>query len=70
MKFSRELQSQGRLTVRKNEDREKRERLIHKDKTLYQAYVCLHCEKKKCIGTDKCFREEASRGGKGDDMDG
>ena len=57
MKFSRELHSTGRLSVRKNEDRAKRERLILMDKSLHKAYVCLHCEKKKCIGTAKCFHE-------------
>lgn len=51
----------GKLTVRKNEDKAKRERLILKDTSLHQAYVCLHCEKKKCIGSEKCFAKEEKK---------
>lgn len=51
----------GKLTVRKNEDKEKRERLIMKDKSLQKAYVCLHCEKTKCVGSDKCFAKEEQK---------
>ena len=51
----------GKLTVHKNEDREKRERLMLKDASLHQAYVCLRCEKPKCLGTDRCFGKEAKK---------
>ena len=51
----------GKLTVRKNEDREKHDRLMLKDTSLHQAYVCLHCEKTKCLGTDRCFGKEAKK---------
>lgn len=51
----------GKLTVRKNEDREKRERLMLKDTSLHQAYVCLHCKKQKCLGTDRCFGKEVKK---------
>lgn len=64
MKFSRELQSTGKLGVRKNEDRGKPERQVLKDTSLHQAAVCLQCEKKKCIGAERCFREEAAKRGK------
>lgn len=63
MKFSRELHSTGRLSLRKNEDKGKRERLILMDKSLHRAYVCLHCEKKKCCGEEKCFREAENKKG-------
>lgn len=53
----------GKLTVRKNEDKAKRERHLQKDKSMQKAYVCLHCEKKECVGTEKCFaKEERNRG--------
>ena len=61
MKFSRELQSTGRLSLRRNEDRGKREHEMIKDTSLHQAAVCLQCEKKKCIGTEKCFRDASKR---------
>lgn len=64
MKYINQIGKEGKLTVRKNEDRGKTERLMLKDSSLHQAYVCLHCEKRKCIGTAKCFGEEAARHGK------
>lgn len=65
MKFSRELQSTGRLSVRKNEDRGKPEHAVLMDKSLYKAAVCLQCTKKKCVGTERCFREEKENKQKG-----
>lgn len=61
MKYVNQLSKEGKLTVRKNEDRGKAERLMLKDKSLHQAYVCLHCEKPKCIGSERCFGKEAAR---------
>lgn len=61
MKFSRELQSTGKLSTRKNEDRGKTEHQVLKDTSLHQAAICLQCEKKTCIGSDKCFRREVRR---------
>ena len=51
----------GKLTVRKNEDKAKRERLMQKDRSLQKAYICLHCEKEKCAGTEKCFANEEKK---------
>lgn len=62
MKFSRELQSTGRLSIRKNEERGQREYAQLKDTSLHKAAVCLQCTKKKCIGTERCFQEENKRG--------
>lgn len=62
MKFSRELQSTGRLSLRKNEDRGQQERSQLKDTSLHKAAVCLQCTKKQCIGTERCFREEKQKG--------
>lgn len=56
----------GKLTVRKNEDRGKRERLMHKDKSLARAYICLHCDKPKCSGEEKCFAGEEKKHGQSD----
>jgi hypothetical protein len=64
MKFSRELRSTGRLSLRKNEERGKPERKVLKDTSLHQAAVCLQCVKTKCIGAERCFREEAAKRGK------
>lgn len=64
MKFSRELQSTGRLSMRKNEDRGQPEHAQLKDTSLHKAAVCLQCTKKKCIGSERCFREAADRGEK------
>ncbi len=74
MKYVNRLSKEGKLTVRRNEDRGKVERLMLKDSSLQQAYVCLHCEKPHCVGTDRCFGKEAARHGKenggGSGMDG
>ena len=51
MKFSRELHSTGR-----------NEHAQLKDTSLHKAAVCLQCEKKKCIGTERCFQEVADHG--------
>lgn len=61
MKFSRELQSTGRLSLRKNEERGQHECAQLKDTSLHKAAVCLQCEKKKCIGTEKCFRDASKK---------
>lgn len=58
MKYVNQIGKEGKLTVRKNEDRVKRERLMQKDKSLQKAYVCLHCEKEKCVGTETCLAKE------------
>lgn len=62
MKFSRELQSTGRLALRKNEERGQHEHAQLKDTSLHKAAVCLQCTKKRCIGTERCFREENKKG--------
>lgn len=61
MKFSRELRSTGRLAVRRDEDHGRPEHRQLKDTSLHKAAVCLQCTKKKCIGTERCFREAADR---------
>lgn len=61
MRFINQIKKEGKLTVRKNEERAKREYLLHRDSSLHQAYVCLHCEKTKCVGTDRCFGKEAKK---------
>lgn len=58
MKYVNQIHKEGKLTVRKNEDRGKRERLMRKDKSLQKAYVCLRCEKEECAGTETCFAKE------------
>lgn len=50
--------------MRKNEDRGQPEHAQLKDTSLHKAAVCLQCTKKKCIGTERCFREAADRGEK------
>lgn len=62
MKFSRELQSTGRLALRKNEERGQHEHAQLKDTSLHKAAACLQCTKKWCIGTERCFREENKKG--------
>lgn len=64
MKFSREIQSTGKIGTRQIEDRGKPERLMLKDASLHRAYVCLHCEKPKCSGEESCFGKEAAKRGK------
>jgi hypothetical protein len=64
MKFSRELQSTGRLAVRRDEDHGRPEHKQLKDTSLHKAAVCLQCGKTKCIGAERCFREEAAKRGK------
>lgn len=61
MKYVNQLSKEGKLTVRVNEDRGKSERPLLKDTSLHQATVCLQCEKKNCIGTDRCFGREAKK---------
>ena len=51
----------GKLTVRKNEDRGKREHPMHKDRTLEQADVCLHCQKPDCKGEELCYERQAKK---------
>ena len=64
MKFSRELQSTGRLSMRKNEDRGKPERAQMKDQSLQQSGICLSCKKPDCCGTCKQYREAVKNGKK------
>ena len=61
MKFSREIRSTGKIGTRPIEDRGGHERAVLKDTSLHQAYVCLNCEKKKCIGSEKCFAKEEKK---------
>ena len=61
MRFINQIKNEGKLTVRKKEERAKSEYLMHRDSSLHQAYVCLHCEKPKCVGTDRCFEKEAKK---------
>lgn len=64
MKFSREIQSTGKIGTRPIEDRGGHERAVLKDTSLHQAAICLQCEKKNCIGVEKCFKKEAAKRGK------
>ena len=48
----------GKLTVRKNEDRGKGERVLHKESSLAQADVCLYCPKPDCRGGGKCYEAQ------------
>ena len=65
MKFYRELQSTGRLSIRKNEERGKPERAQMKDQSLQQPGICLSCNKPDCrCGTCKQYREAVKNGKK------
>lgn len=56
MKYVNQLSKEGKLTTRPNEDRGKGEQQILKDTSLYQAAVCLQCEKKEVHRDRPMFR--------------
>ena len=54
----------GKISTRTVGDRPHKERAQLKDTSLHQAAVCLQCTKKKCVGTERCFREVMGNGKK------